>query len=546
MTLFRTQLTLKNTVTIFDIWKCFCEWTIASKRNRSAQLVEFCREHAETPDFFNEQFENGIHKEHLEILGNKNCKILGIIMTQFDRRGMTYVTSIVFNSETGTPLLSYETTVTGEGLQEPERKPFNKTKFFNYLSPFLPDDMNEGRFFSTDEMNIPILGEAMQGKGQVPFIYVSQYKDGSYPYTDDELNQLALNVYCSAVVIKEADPCTARHLRLASDSMNAYNGAVGIYVNGRRMIFFNKTLNQLSASLDRILCTVPLSEKVTVDYVRRNFIGQIENKIVEIVHNLFKPENFTDFLNGFNQALNEKQKKLEAPSESQSKLEQIKKDFEQQIETQKKEFEQQIEELKQRVEQQKEEQDKKLRENDELIRYYEDENAKDILEKQDLIEEVKRLSAENEAYKASFSKTSCKVNGYTVSVNCSERELFPNEIQDYLNGLIYERIKTFEKHPKTDREKHVAQVLLRENDNLEWEKTKTKARYDQIMADITEKAHSKEYSDPEGGGHHVVYFRGDKRYPLTEPSTPGDKRHALKNLADCAKTHHFLNPNQSR
>lgn len=538
MTVFRTQLILNNNPAVSDIWKSFCSWTISTSYHKSEALVSFCKENSSKISPVKKTFPN--NKEHsqeiLEVFSVEGEELFYIIFTQKYENGNTYETKIVFNGLTERKALSYETNVFGE---DEKRIKFTKSNFFDYLKPYIDKDALEKRFFTTAEIeNFDVFAKIMKkGSDYTPFVYISMREDGTWPYTDEELNTLAEKLFCCAYVFKESDKKTSRILREQTSGANSYNGAVGIYVKNQRRIYFDMNINQITARITKLLCLNPVSENLTVNYVKNYFISVGKKALVSVIEGLFtelkKPENLEKFLQGLMGGAREK-------AENSKALE--KTDVSGKIE----EYRTKIAELEKSHQEEianiREEYEKKIQDLEEWNTILEDDNKQQTEKIQNLFDENKTLTYQIESLKSGFSSSA---SSYQVGVNCSEKEVFPGEIKDYVKGLLFEGFKKRNEKPQSQREGDVAKILLAENTELDWEKSGSKVNYEKIKKEIASDGHSSAYSEVRHNGHHMNHFYGDSRYTLTEGSTLGDNIRGKKNLASCAEAH-FLRPTSYR
>lgn len=173
--------------------------------------------------------------------------------------------------------------------------------------------------------------------------------------------------------------------------------------------------------------------------------------------------------------------------------------------------------------------------------------------------EIERLLEENEklkAYEAVFAEKDN--NGITISINCSEKPLYPNEFEDFIKGLIYQVASKYnnfnggtEKDPKGFiRIHHVLKSIFENNKNFDFQNSNTYNIIQKIekASPDTDKEASKILEDigfvkdESTKGHPKFFFHNDKRYSITIPSTWGDKRSSRNYLSQA--THCVLNPKE--
>lgn len=539
MTVFRTQLKLQEKTKAHDIWDSYCEWIIGTSYHRSEDIVTFCKENKTDLKNLDESFFYKKDKcnENLKVFYFDTVELFYIIFSQQYENGIKYETTIVFNGLEKSKLLSYETNVFGKNEKSIK---FTKSTFFNYLTNLLSKDDLEKRFYNTKEINdisnLPTLMK--KGSYLLPFVYISRCNDGSYPYTDEELTKLAQKLYCCAYVFKESDKKTSLFLKDKTGGLNPYNGAVGLFVGKQRRIYFDKNIDQITDKITKLLCINPLSEKVTVTFVKNYFINQTKNVLEKIINTiseeLSKPEKLDQFLEDMQKGFDKEKKAHSKQKQQESKELEFQKQIEEyknNISALQKQHQEEIDNIKQKYE-------NLLHDKEEMIDYVVEENDEKDQKINELHITIDSLTSQIETYKYRFEG---KKTDYTININCSEKELFAGEITDYLNGLMYENFIARNKNPISKREKDVVEKLIVENNGLNWNNSNSCKLYETIKKDIIKNCHSSFYKEKREPGHHITEFCGDSRYVLTEPGTPGDNVRGSKNLASCAEQH-FLKP----
>ena len=137
-----------------------------------------------------------------------------------------------------------------------------------------------------------------------------------------------------------------------------------------------------------------------------------------------------------------------------------------------------------------------------------------------------------------------KAGNIFLEIQCSEKELFPLEIENFIKGILFQKWQEFanSQNPEKSRAFDVCTRLLEENDGFDFEKSSSKPLFDKACADILAgKVSIEGYEFVSQNRHRKFNFKGDSRYPLIQPLSPSDSLHGTKNLISEAKKH-FLEP----
>jgi len=135
-------------------------------------------------------------------------------------------------------------------------------------------------------------------------------------------------------------------------------------------------------------------------------------------------------------------------------------------------------------------------------------------------------------------------DSYSLIIPCPEKELFRDEITDYLYNTLYNTIASdkeklpHNKQTEVTRKRDIVEALLN-NKNFDFSNSKTKNKLDRIESILKSSTkHNLEELQHEGfmevdntKNHPKVYFY-DKRYQMTFASTPSDERGCLNKMQE--------------
>lgn len=417
-------------------------------------------------------------------------------------------TFIVYANNKNKQTITFETKVEGKSSRE---IPYSKPKFFEkeYIGQLLSLS-TEPNFINLDtDSKLP--SEIISGKKEIelPIIYMSKNNKTEQPYPVAP-QYLAQKFYCMAFVFAEGDK------RPVVNNIPK-NGNIGIYWgNGEHYIFSPK-------GTDKTEIEKFLYKKIISMLSLKSFkIGKTWDDIERIEY-----ENK-------NESLEKKIKELSANGENAESV------YKEQTEN----YKNQIISLKNQLEE-KDQEKKKFE--DDYARNFDDE----IKEKE---EKIRQLSEENQKLEGRVqqleNKKSVSGSAITIDIPTTEKELFPNEIEDYLKGLIYNALKERDSKINADykREKNVLKSILDKISDWEFDNSDSAKVYKECK-DIVEKKDSIEkikqglerngFQISSDKGHSKLHWQGDSHYSITLPSTPSDKR-GNKNLSSDMNKSCFL------
>ena len=506
MLCYRTWVYLEEKVSPENIWSAFCEWR-SNSQNASQELKKELKNNITFP--LSEKYGIKTGKESVEIIQIENSLAIKLIEPQSK---MKIETLIVMNFVKGKPCLSYEMEMTTREAHD--RIPFSPTKFFSFIKDYLKKDAKYAGAQKADEIGIEVLSKTIleeNQKYQLPLIYVSCKKDGSQKIDCEKLGQM---LFCSAFVVYENNVDFSKRLAKRTNGRNPYNGAVGIFWKNRYRIFTNKESEKdYFQIISKYLVTNPLPQELTFTFIQGKYAEQL-------------------------QATSER-----AIEELQVELKNSAKSAEEKLKTQEKiiaEKENQINTLTEQNDSLQSSLEEKQKELEDYVSTFDEESK-------DKDEEIKTLRAENEDlknkcenYEDSFKKKQPTGNR-SISFVCNEKDLFPDEIENFLKGILYKYLNT----RKDNDEKRIADVakdFIKNNDfDFDFEKSSSAEMFKRIKKQIKDGEKNIENFEKKSETNHIkACFCGDDRYLITIPKTEGKMNRSDKNLSSDAARICFL------
>lgn len=536
----RTQLHLNENTSASEIWNAISQWRIGS-RNTSNDVKTW---------FSNNPYEK-LEKNPIDLqFGPTTISYYAVSNTNFafklTEESGSYITTICYNSEIKPANFSLEMEISN-----PTKNKFSRPKIFDFLTPFLSNDIYSKVAIKDGDYN-KISNIFLNNKYDLPVIYISSTQNDKYFINPDELSK---TLYGIAHVFKEPNNSFSKQLKKISNGKNPYNGTAGIFYKNNRIYISPERIERFDFfhRVSQLSLLIQFDEKLTWYGIIRPFLQKTTENLQTQVTNISKQIKAITTVTILNDL--KKQIELAKTKEHQKKSEQELVKLKESLEKK----ESLISQLYEQLEAEKNEKEaieKELyntkKEHSEYISTFDTE-----LEEKQL--EVERLQEENEklkAYEAAFSE---KVNnGIIISINCTEKPLYPNEFEDFIKGLIYQiasKYKNYnggtEKDPKGFiRIYHVLKSIFDNNKNFDFQNTKTYEIIQKIekASPDTDKEASKILEDigfvkdENSKGHPKFFFYNDKRYSITIPSTWGDKRSSKNYLSQA--THCILNPKE--
>ncbi len=532
ITTFKTHLYLKNTVSAAQVWETVKSWRLASKNSHKdikKQLKDYTVKNVagnvvETKMFTAEN-SSSIEIKHFF---DSNAEYWAFhLMEPQAYSGNEWNTYIVYSREADKCVLTFETTFDGN---IPKHIPRNKPAYFERNLDDLIDykvSRISKSAVRVDEAMVPVLAEDMMNSVPMtkPIVYIS------YPHSTVDTEALAKKLYCMATVYVERDDHVSFSMQEHTGGEIVYGGVIGIYYGNKRSfrVFPDKNKN--------------------IDYIYR--------KIAEITAVKRLPDGYTWFDILQIESV-QKQKKLAAgykqlSAESKKTIDEllaVKQNKEQAIQNLTDQIAGQdklIENLKEQIG----EKNNHIANLEKKLKDTEHERDK-FIENFDMNEkELPRLREENEFYKQQFSEKQQNESGVALFIPCSEKNLFPNEIEDFLKAVFFKAIqmqKTQNMH-KGSRKEHVIESI----DIQDWafECSKTADRYKSYEDELKKNCRNNDdliavlkghdFFDKTEKGHHKMYFFGDERYGITVSKTASDCHSNMNTVKDAGKSC-FLKP----
>ena len=519
ITTFKTQVYLKKTANPDKLWQTLKDWRCASK-NTPEDIKKEMTAHNRAPENMHFTSKNGGFIETKKICG-EDCEYWGLHFMEPHEKNNQWNTYIILTQKNNRNILTFETTFDGTVTKRIGR---NKPNYFgSYIRPLtesaLPGFSAKPQITDTEELKNHVIS-VMSGQKQVdmPLVYVS------YPNQKIDTDELAEKLFCMADVYVESDKSFSFELKEKTGGANAYNGAVGIYWGNRKAFYLlndeDITIERIYTRIADITAVKPFSAGASwFDIVQEEHV--LKQKMLEAENEKILKEKEAQS-NDFNAKI----KNLEALAEN----------FKEQINVK----ESEIRSLKKEL---------KNKEN-ELQKYIDGFDE----EKQELKTENDKLKNRLEVYKIKTEKQYEDSPGIDIHIPCTESELFPNEIGDFIKGLIFTAIHKESVHENARRKKDVLDCIKKGIENWKFEKSSAGTFYrhceehwaaalknNQSGHEIVKRLTDFGFSGLVDGKHYKMTYFGDKRYTTTVPKTPGDRRSGKNTLSD-TKRNCFLIP----
>lgn len=266
---FRTQIKLKSDATLLNVWESFCKW---NSKNRTPGLIKFLNENSTKLLSVKQKFAGEESKEEITSDYDESLNLIYIIFVQSHKNGDNYKNSIVFDQNSH--YLSFEAETTNS--ESDKRPSYSIPNFFNCLKPYIDEQSAPNKYLTLNEIRLDTIAKMIKGElySKLPLVYVSSYSDNSTLYFECELKALAQRLFCLAYVFVEKDNKTSLELRNKTNSLNTYDGTVGIYWNGERKKFFDKPIETLVYEVRKFAKQVPLDENLNI----KSAMAKIGNK----------------------------------------------------------------------------------------------------------------------------------------------------------------------------------------------------------------------------------------------------------------------------
>ena len=519
ITTFKTQVYLKKTADADKLWQTLKDWRCASQ-NTPEDIKKEITVHTRAPEDMYFTSKNGGFIETKKICG-EDCTYWGLHFMEPHEKNNQWNTYIILTQKNNQNILTFETTFDGTVTKRIGR---NKPNYFgSYIRPLtepaLPGFSNKPQITDTEEIKKHLIS-VMTGQKQVdmPLVYVS------YPNQKIDTDELAEKLFCMADVYVESNKHFSFELKEKTGGANAYNGAVGIYWGNRKAFYLlpyeDITIERIYTRIADITAVKPFSAGASwFDIVQEEHA--LKQKMLEAENEKILKEKEVQS-NDFNARI----KNLEALSENLKEQINVK---ESEIRSLKKELKNKENELQ------------------EYIDSFDE-------EKQNLKKENEKLKIERDAYKIKAEKQYEDSPGIDIHIPCSESELFPNEIGDFIKGLIFSAIHKEGADENARRKKDVLDSIKRGIENWKFEESSAGTFYshceehwassiknNQSGHEIVKMLKNFGFSDLVDGKHYKMTYYNDKRYTTTVPKTPGDHRSGKNTLSD-TKRNCFLIP----
>lgn len=518
ITTFKTQISLKAGINQDDVWETIKAWRLNS-RNTSTKIKSELENHNEAPEHLT--FSDRYSTIQSKSLNAEEKNYWGFNLTEkepnSDRIWNTY---IILTMDNGQNILTFETVVNGAI----EKIKYNKPKYFGaFITPLIDsaasniasnainiDKASPARKYLIDVLNGVI-------SPTIPLIYISVTENGKY-LIDPE--KLAIKLYCVAIVFKEPNIRFSYYLKRKTNSRNVYKGAIGIYWGQQKRFYF---LPEDDTSIEKVY-----------------------SKIIEIttLQSFFQGASWFDL-----QQIETAQKQEKLKREYQN----LKNNTTEKIQN----LESQISEKDTEIRRLKDELNKIENEHKKYIETFDSEVINLENENKELKAENNELKEKNQALSSNFSQKQDKEVGISLYIPCDEKELYPNEIYDFVKGIFYNAIIQ-ETTAKGSRKEHVLDGIKKHINNwifeksnsgknckdceIEWANAIRNKHSTEDIVSILEKHH---FIGSKQSKHPKLAYYGDERYQTSIPNTPSDTRSHQNTITDTRKQC-FLIPDRNK
>ncbi len=168
-------------------------------------------------------------------------------------------------------------------------------------------------------------------------------------------------------------------------------------------------------------------------------------------------------------------------------------------------------------------------------------------ENKELKAENNDLREKNQALSSNFSQKQDKEQGLILEVFCDEKQLFPDEIHDFIKGIFYNAIIQ-ENAAENSRKEHVLNGIKKYIQDWTFEKSRSFKHYESCekewRAAITKKHNAKNiiailekhhFTAAESPNHYKLIYCRDRRYIVSIAKTESDKCSNKNTINDTRK-----------
>jgi|GEM_PF-1596567 len=523
ITTFKTQIPLKAGINQDDVWKTIKAWRVNSC-NTSMMAKKELEKYDTAPE--NITFSDTHSTIQIKSLNDADNKYWGFNLVEkesdSDRMWNTY---IILKMKNGKNILTFEIVLNGVIKQIK----YNKPKYFeNCIEPLIEANALTiiNRAVKTDKTSssAEYLIDVLNGKTcpEMPLVYISVDEYGEYLIDPDKT---AAKLYCMATVFKEHDRHFSYFLKEKTNNRNVYNGAVGIYWGKQKRFYFlpeeDTSIEKVYEKIIEITALKSFSEGISWFDLLQIETAQKQEKLKREYENL--KNNTAVKVQNLEKQISEKDNEIK---HLKGELQKIADERDEYIKT----FDTDIEKLKSEIKNLKGENKKLRTENNEL-------------------------KEKNQALSNNFSQRQGKEKGLSLQIPCDEKELFPNEIYDFIKGIFYNAIIQ-ESTAKDSRKEHVLNGIKKHINDWTFEKSNSFKDYEDCETEWTNAIKSKHSVDDIIGilkKHHFIAgkqskhpklsYYGDERYQTTIPNSPSDKSSDKNTITDTKRVS-FLIPDK--
>ncbi len=529
ITTFKTYLYLKKTVSTADVYEAVKKWRLASK-NSAEDIKSHLQDYSinqdgeNTLNRFKAKNESSIEMKHIFTKDGEYWAFY--LMEPQKSLGGQWNTYIIYSREYGKNILTFETTFDGTITKSiPRNKPGFFEKYLDDLIDYEASHISK-IVFPVNESVLPHLVDSMVNKRVVkkPFVYIS------YPHVDFDIESLAKKLYCMANVYVESDKTFSLLLKEQTCGANVYNGAIGIYYGNNKHFRFlpgkNVTVEDVYRKIAEITAIKPFPHGYTWFEISQIESTQKQKKLEA----------------AYQQLSNDSERKIAALVQSKESKELLIENLRSQISDQ--------EGLIQNLQEQIREKEANIRNVEKELKRKSDEHDQYLEEFGSHEEEIQHLKEEISVYKQKFLEKQENENCFELAIPCTEKSLFPNEIEDFLKGLFCKAVDKETAH-NGSRKYHVLENVKKQIQDWVFEASESYKKYDECEKEFKKPHKSLDevlavlvkygFIDKTEKGHPKMTYHNDDRYRITIPKSPSDSRSMKNTIKDAGKIC-FLKP----
>ncbi len=492
ITTFKTALHLNAGIYQDAVWRCVKNWC-ENSAYISAKMKAMIREQAQCPQQFHYEHGGGIGILQVKSLavGRQSCWGWHFAEKEADVERIWH-TFVVLSATNDEAALTFERALEGDVPKNRfERAPAHFIDIAARIGKNCPELRKVPVKVDEHSPETAALTDIIAARvpAPLPVVYASLDERGNCLF---DAKDAAERLFGMAQVFIEGEGRFTYFLKRETKGANAYNGAVGIYwgLGGRFILNPGRNLS----------------------------IERVYQKIVEIAaaHPFAAGLSWSELV----QAVSAQKQKKAAAAFSELKAER---------DAALQQRDEKIAQLEERLREAKGEQEQ-------FAKTFDAEVASVRRENDRLKTKLAESEGKNTALTEQFLQKKEMQQGFLLHVPCAEKELFPNEIDDFIKGLFYKAV-TDENGAENTRKDHVLAAIKKLIGGWKFEESNAYKSYKQCEDDLSaavKSAHGqsdigaalKKHGFVQCGAskHQKWTYQNDPRYMATIGSTPSDDR----------------------